>query len=73
MKAEFKFLNMTEKNNRRSVIEKINVESFGTVVVPALFLSVKTRVNNSNTRADAHASKRTFNAIFCFTAENHTK
>jgi len=57
---------MKEKNNRRSVIEKINVESFGIAVVPALFLSVKTRVNNSNTRADVNASKRTFNAIFCF-------
>ena len=64
---------MKEKNNRRSVINGINVESLGTAVVPALFLSVKTRVNNSNTRADVNGSKRTFNAIFCFTAENHTK
>lgn len=64
---------MKEKNNRRLVIKRTNVESLGTAVVPALFLSVKTRVNNSNTRADVNGSKRTFNAIFCFTAENHTK
>ncbi len=64
---------MKEKNNRRLVIKRTNVESLGTAVVPALFLSVKTRGNNSTAGADVNGSKRTFNAIFCFTAENHTK
>ncbi len=64
---------MKEKNNRRSVINGINVESLGTPVVPASFLSVKTRGNNSITAADVNASKRTFNVIFSFTAENHSK
>jgi hypothetical protein len=57
---------MKEKDNRRSVIKKINVESLGIALMPASFLSAKMRVDNSNTEADAYASKRTFNAIFCF-------
>lgn len=64
---------MEEKNNRRLIIKRTNVQNLGTAVVPASFLSVKTGVNNSNTGAGAHASKRTFNAVFCFTAENHPK
>ena len=55
---------MNEKNNR-GVIKKMNVESFGTAVMPASFLSVKARINNGNTGGGADASKRTFNAIFC--------